>query len=1078
MALKIDAWNWHKDGWLQTEGAIRVTGCEEISINLYIPNADDWPENKRIAIFDGQSVHHVELHRGKLHAMEPIHTVDGDITLQFVSEYLDNPGAQDNRRLGFLLNIVDPPKESFEIERTIMRDRPARLTTTHPETDLIRYAFDEEHYCAQFEMGAAPHYPIQHYLMLGWMIGRDPNAEFANDAFIASAEYDAASGLSPLSQYCLQNAKTSRIEEKDEDRRHLDAIWRDYIGAELYDRRPNFRFDIDFYQRAYRDLEILTAKEHFDTIGRREGRPPNRYHLARSTISNLDGKISKLVRDEALAQAIVDDIPHAAELAFELIGLGEPVDRKVSDFSAKYYRETYSDIDKPGLDAWQHYLSYGFTEGRFSLKQLRENMIDGEQLFDPDRPTCLIASHDFSRTGAPAVALKLAQEATKTCNVVALSLRDGSLLDDFAATSSAVIVTENPAADFQYFEHPALESADFAILNSVESFAFIREMVARGVPFGCYIHEYKHYTFPYYKTKIAALYSDTLAFSSESVRDSWAGVFEDTQFDVDRDSYIIPQERLPDPKLSASDFAAARERVSRIIGADLTGKRVIYGAGQAQMRKGTDLFIVASQHARDIDPSAVFIWIGDGQNHEDIQFGAWLDFQMQQAGANDPDGNLFFLPAGDYYFDVCKAADAMFLSSRLDPLPNVVFDAIRFANPVIMFENASGFCDETYAQSPLLETVPYGDSYTACRRLLARPTKTELLQDAGGAIEPTGTVTGEHEAPPFTVIRSRLDAAVDARGHSAEGDGEFDVAVLFAGDDEHTALRARERAKIWHLGRRMIWRNQQEAEQALKDEGEWMHARSRIVEQLAEAPTAKDAAPDFAVHMHAYYVGSLAQDLESYRALQDTSRLVFTTDTDSKAARIQEIADSAGLDPEIRVVPNRGRDILPFMELIDSEPSLADAAIWCHLHQKQSIGSASGGAQWHRFLMEILLGDQNNVSSALGEITDRATGLVTAMDPHIVGWEASRRQLPLLETLLGRPLPDSPVMFPVGNMFWTKTSVVRRMNALFGDDYGWPNEPIPNDGTIYHAIERLWPAVTVLSDLDSVFLKNSDVKRI
>lgn len=62
-------------------------------------------------------------------------------------------------------------------------------------------------------------------------------------------------------------------------------------------------------------------------------------------------------------------------------------------------------------------------------------------------------------------------------------------------------------------------------------------------------------------------------------------------------------------------------------------------------------------------------------------------------------------------------------------------------------------------------------------------------------------------------------------------------------------------------------------------------------------------------------------------------------------------------------------------------------------------------------------------------------------------------------------------------MFWVRRPVVERMNAFFGPDYPWPNEPVGIDGSEYHLIERLWPAMAVQEELESVFVHKLDEQR-
>jgi lipopolysaccharide biosynthesis protein len=50
--------------------------------------------------------------------------------------------------------------------------------------------------------------------------------------------------------------------------------------------------------------------------------------------------------------------------------------------------------------------------------------------------------------------------------------------------------------------------------------------------------------------------------------------------------------------------------------------------------------------------------------------------------------------------------------------------------------------------------------------------------------------------------------------------------------------------------------------------------------------------------------------------------------------------------------------------------------------------------------------------------------------------------------------------FPVGSMFWMRSSVLTKFVEL---DLAWPDyapEPLPIDGTIVHAIERLFGVVS------------------
>ncbi len=1100
MTVEVAAWNFHKDGWIQTEAAFRVQGVEGIALDFFLPLREGSPDTKVIAILDGTNVIRLTLVRGRLTSSGLIAARDGVVALQLISEYVESTPSAEARALGAVLTVRMADDVAADVQRHFGSPCPPELAFEHPEAPLVGSRFDADFYADGIGYGRLPANLLLHYLTIGWRAGRNPCADFSTNAFMRSADYDPENSLTPFAQHCLAQAYSAakdRDEPGDiedptlwsgEDPADLDGLWAELAGAGRTELRPDFRFDAQFYGSLYRDVGAAGARAHYNLHGRAEGRFPNRYQLVRSQVADIDTEIQKLIRESRLETAIAAGQPRAAELAYELMALGAPVDQQVSDFSRDYYLNLYKDIAKSGVDPLQHLISHGLREGRRTLRQLRSKMTEGALAFDPEKPTCLVCSHDFSRTGAPIVALKLARDAAKTHNVVVATLRDGPLAPDFVATCCLSLVTTTPYEDFEYLGHAALDAVSFGILNSVESFPFSKVLVARGIPYSAYIHEYTEYTLPAYKTKLTSVFTDFIVFSAEHVRASWEGVFKDVGFNIERDSMILPQEDLSPSLITNDQYSAARETVSRLIGTDCNGRRLIYGAGQVQLRKGTDIFAMIAQHTRQIDPTAIFLWIGDGHNHEDISFGAWLDFQLRHAGVNDPGGNLFFVPAGPYYTDVCKAADVMLLTSRLDPLPNVVFDAVRYGAEVVLFQNASGFSDDRYLASPMLHAVNYGSVSDAAEKLLSLDTKADKFAMPARRKSSRKSRTVQAAAQtPFARISGHfrnlegLKQSTRAAGSVESPEAcDYDVPVLFENTTEHAGLRARERGKIWAYGRKMIWRSRRDAEEALRTNDNWMHERSRIVERSIASDEQLDqmGIPPYGLHIHAYYTDGLAEEMQKMVAYRRASRIVCTTDTDAKAGEILDMAQAAGLIVETRLVSNRGRDILPFLELVRTYDNDPDDMIWCHIHQKKSIGSASTGDAWRAFLMRTLLGDETGMSSAITEIAAKGTGLVTALDPYIVGWDSQRRLLPALGARIGRALPAHPLLFPVGNMFWVRTSVVRRMNAAFGEDYPWPNEPIPNDGTIYHAIERLWPAMARLIDLDSVFVDAPGLARV
>lgn len=842
----------------------------------------------------------------------------------------------------------------------------------------------------------------------------------------------------------------------------LNDIWRRHAATVgVLSERPDFRLDPAFYAAQAR-IPVAQAQSH--RAASHADLPGTLYAQLRRTTPQIDVVLAELITDSELRAAIDANTEGARELAFELINLGAPVDERISDFSTRAYLDYYPDIAQAPINPLHHYLAYGVAEGRRNLSDLRRNQHKGAIPYDADRPTCLIVTHEMSRTGAPIVGRDLAREAALTHNVIIACLRDGELFDDFCATACEVVITAKPQQEFRFFQGEIFNRIDFAILNSVETFQFIAPLVASDIPFAAYLHEYADYTFPAYKSTFMGLFSDLLIFSSDHVRDSWAGRLSDVNFDTERDSVIIPQRPILREDVSSKQIADARRHLSEMIGRDLSNNRLVCGAGLLQWRKGTDLFAMAAQIARHRDPDCVFLWIGDGLNAEDTSFGTWMSYHLRQIRANDPEGNLFFLPAGPAYLDVMTGSDAMFLSSRLDPLPNVVFDAVRLGCPVVLFEGGSGFGDARYVDQGTFVPVEYSNPAAAVDAILALPRKTAV------AAEPV-----PEEGSLFGRLAEALKDRLAAQDYFVRGESDFDLPILFSNEDRDRPLRIREREKMLRYRRRSVWRDLNQAREALATSENWVHKACRITRYRAAED---DQLPPFSVHIHAYYTDELAEDLATRSLLRLARRIVVTTDTASKAAEIEAIMAAQGMQAEIVLMPNRGRDILPFLNLFTPEGAANDDEIWCHIHQKKSVASTTGGDIWRRFLLRILLGEGDEISSALSLMAQPSTGLVAPFEPHHVSWTQSRDLLPQFAHNLPGPLPDSPLVFPVGNMFWTRASVVRAMRDLFGPDYQWPNEPIANDGTEYHLIERLWPAMAAQCGLDAVFIHKPDEKRV
>ena len=214
-----------------------------------------------------------------------------------------------------------------------------------------------------------------------------------------------------------------------------------------------------------------------------------------------------------------------------------------------------------------------------------------------------------------------------------------------------------------------------------------------------------------------------------------------------------------------------------------------------------------------------------------------------------------------------------------------------------------------------------------------------------------------------------------------------------------------------------------------------------------------------AVHLHLYYpelAGEFIRALSVNRAACD---LFLST---SKAEHVPVIESTLGSchagRVEIRVVPNVGRDIGPLLTAF-GETILADYDVFGHLHTKRSValGDPRIGENWRNFCREHLLGAQHPMMDLILKSfsDDPKLGLVFPSDPHIwpVGDTTTLKGL-TRRLGLDAAIPQQ-LFYPLGTMFWARSAALAPLFELGLSWEDYPQEPLPYDGTVLHAIERL-----------------------
>lgn len=211
---------------------------------------------------------------------------------------------------------------------------------------------------------------------------------------------------------------------------------------------------------------------------------------------------------------------------------------------------------------------------------------------------------------------------------------------------------------------------------------------------------------------------------------------------------------------------------------------------------------------------------------------------------------------------------------------------------------------------------------------------------------------------------------------------------------------------------------------------------------------------------HIFYP-DLAQEMRRYlENIPGRVDLYLSTDSPSKRDLIEKaFAGWAAGRLDVRIAPNRGRDVAP--KLITFRDVYDRHAIVLHLHSKKSPHQ-SDLKMWRRFIFENLMGDEQIVSSILGAFEhNRDLGMVA---PHhffpvknSISWGQNLELARLLARRMSVQLdPTQPLDFPSGSMFWARSAALKPLLDLNLALDDFPPESGQADGTLAHAVERLY----------------------
>jgi len=933
---------------------------------------------------------------------------------------------------------------------------------------------------------------LLHYLVHGRAERRYPNRR----ALLRDAERVTASGLFDARTYAWERGRPAR--------RGLSDV-EDYLVSRNHRAPIGEAFDSEFYARAYDDafggkdasdgpafpMPIL----HYIATGRAELRSCTGHEL-HLRMQTMRARFNERYYLDQLRTRFPEQPTPADPLEHYILrGCRMGLD-PAPDFCADYYLRLYPDLLISGMDPFYHYAAFGHVERRIGRPDFAAVISRGDAAFDPAKPTVLVASHEASRTGAPLVGLNVGARLAGTHNVVAYLGKTGPLLRDFAAHSCAVVTGPLLPLDAEYLlrELKATHQLSAVLLNSVETSALAQAVLQADLPSAALVHEFAEYTLPPGRMADMVESVDRVVAPASLIHESIQAELLAHRSGRANNISVRPQGYLPSLPEDGAEDDLARNEILALIGADPAQApkvKVVLGAGYVQMRKGVDLFVQTAAAVRKLWGDDVrFVWVGDGYHPTaDLAYSAWVADMVRRL---DLEGHVFFLPAQSSLQTLFALSDVFYLPSRLDPFPNVALDALRAGRAIVCFDRATGVVDALSdapgRKAAVGAAVAYCDVGQAAEALvrLFKPAEAKralgnaaLAQRAFDFGDYVTAVAGQlADAAP---LREAADQATDAILQGGRFDAAFHEGT--SGPVSPAARRAAVRTYVARGQKGLVRYNPCPG----FNEGAARARLQRPGPALAGADTSpthrcvvlRDDAPQgsvslrTALHLHLHYpelgpeyaarLSAALGGLPAHATAQAPVDLILTTTSDARRIEIEyAFRGYKGGDMRLMVVPNRGRDIGPFVTEVGAVVQAGQYDVVGHLHGKRSLATdAVMGDRWRSFLLETLLGGAAGLPAVLSLFAgDPNLGLVFAEDRHCVGWSKNRPAAEVLAARMQPPpvLPDWPV-FPLGTMFWARPAALAPLWGLGLGPQDLPGEPVAYDGTILHAMERMLPAV-------------------
>ncbi len=303
-----------------------------------------------------------------------------------------------------------------------------------------------------------------------------------------------------------------------------------------------------------------------------------------------------------------------------------------------------------------------------------------------EKKRIVVVTHDAHPHGAQYLALHIVRELHESFGfqIDIVILGEGILEERFALYGKVhkLVRADHRGSQAKALARDLAEHAHHAIANTTVAGLFAQTLNEAGMDVVSLVHEMpgvikRQGLQPHVKAMVSS--ARKIIFPAEKVRDGFR-LFAAVD---DQKALLKPQGLFTRSRFRGRINRDEPRRLLRERLGVTSDAKVVLAIGYGDHRKGIDLFVDMGMRILDQMQNAHFVWVG--------HFDADMEASARLAIAKGGQEGHFHFPGLDFDTDVYYAgSDAYALTSREDPFPSVVLEALSVGTPVVAFSGTGG----------------------------------------------------------------------------------------------------------------------------------------------------------------------------------------------------------------------------------------------------------------------------------------------------------------------------------------------------------------------------------------------------